>query len=143
MAGEIGISSSVFFRDEFGRFASAVAKRVDDAMMEVAEEGARVAARMAPEIGDTFYPVKLSSHQVAWASSHQWAVGLDRGIPKHRIRARVPGKVLANKEEHFGPVPYSHQPVNHPGVRPKLFFERSYMDVSRRIMSIIRKHTER
>lgn len=141
---DIGISSRVFYRDEMGRFASAIADRVDAAMMDVAEEGAKTAARMAPpKIANTFYPVRLASHQVAWASSHPWAVGLDRGIPPHLIRARTPGKVLANKEEEFGPVPWSKQPVRHPGVKPKLFFERSYANVSKKIMRIIARHTRR
>jgi hypothetical protein len=142
---EIGIVTRVYVRDEFGRFAKRVGEAVDEAMQEAAETGMRAAARMAPEIADTFYIAQEGEALWVYVSAHPWARGLNDGIPPHFIRAnfeneRFPEGVLASKERNF----FARGPgVNHPGVKGKHFFERSYAHMKAQLPAILRRHKVR
>lgn len=141
-SGSISVSPEVFYRDSLGRFAAAVEKGVQRALDEIGDKGSKSAATKAraafpkSTLGDTFDSARASATSVIWYSTHQWALGMDLGIPQHWIAPGEKG-VLANEEEGFGPV---SRPVLHPGVTGAHFFEKSYAEVGGQALSIFAKY---
>lgn len=138
----IKVTTRVFVRDEIGRFAKRVGDHVDDAMKEAATIGRNKVARMVPPLADSMYVFREGHALYGYASAHPWAEGLDQGIPAHYIPAnfedeRWPEGFLANKKEKF----FARGPgVQHPGVEPGLFFERSYAEIVAAMPGILQKH---
>lgn len=135
-SGGIEVSTSVYFRDEFGRFATACDRAVSKAMDEIGQQGSMHARGIVPQIAETIHPVKLAATEVAWYSDHQWAMALEKGVPKHTIAPRNK-RVLANEELGFGP---AGGPVSHPGVKGRHYLRLSYERMRGKALAIIRRH---
>ena len=122
------IGTNVTSRDNWGQFATQIDAATADAMRDLAAEGAMIAESMAPDaLMGTFDHYPIGRLAWAWSSGHQWAAGLDRGIPPHLIGR--PGQFLYNRQEGTGPGGEGHfrarGPVMHPGVKGSFFMERS------------------
>ena len=131
-------------RDNWGQFATAIDNATAVAMRDLAREGERLAAAMAPEgIKHTFDHFPVGRLAWAWGSSHQWAEGLNDGIPPHMIGA--PGQFLYGKAGERGREATfrARGPVLHPGVIGAHFMERSLAAVEPDILPELRDQVAR
>lgn len=128
----VGITTRVQWRDEFGRFASALsigAKRSQD---EASQLGATLAAALAPKRSG-FLAGTIHSTGHGFAAGAGYAAAQEEGAAPHTIGA--PGQTLANEEDGFGPV---KGPVLHPGNPATHFMRNALRMVNQRMMGIIR-----
>jgi hypothetical protein len=133
-------------RDNWGQFATQMDSAVADAMQNLSAEGARYAEGMAPPaLAGTFFHWPSGRLAWSWGSDHQWAQGLDQGIPPHLIGR--PGQFLYNRQEGTGPGGAGHfrakGPVMHPGVQPSEFMARSFAAIEPDIMPELREEVSR
>lgn len=132
-------------RDNWGQFATQMDAATADAMRDVASEGARAAQGFAPPaLAGTFEYWASGRLAWAWGSGHQWAEGLNSGIPEHMIGR--PGQFLTNehRSKRPGEAPFAARgPVRHPGVTGSHFMERSFAAVEPDIMPSLRDEVAR
>jgi len=132
-------------RDNWGQFADAVEAGTADAMRKLATEGERLAAAMGPPaLARTFSHWATGRLTWSWGSDHQWAEGLNDGIPSHWIGE--PGQVLVGapgtgrgRRDRFR----ARGPVLHPGVIGSHFMERSFEAVEPDILPELRDEVSR
>ena len=131
---DVGISTRVQWRDEFGRFAQALDAGAQRSQKEASDIGAALAKALAPKGATGMLSGGIHSTGSGFATSAlKYAVPQEEGAGAHDIGE--PGQVLGNEDDGFGPV---RGPVRHPG-NPAVHFMRDALKlVNGRIMGIIR-----
>lgn len=129
---DVGFSTRVQWRNEFGRFAQALDSGARRSQSEASEIGAVIAAALAPKrssfLASTIHP---TGH--GFAAGAGYAAAQEEGAAPHAIGA--PGQVLGNEADGFGPV---RGPVMHPGNPATHFMRDALRMVNQRLMGIIR-----
>lgn len=129
----VGISTRVQWRDEFGRFASALSVAAKRSEEEGSALGAAIAAGLAPRrSGALAGGIHSTGHGFA-TGGQPYAVPQEEGAGAHIIGAA--GQTLANEAEGFGPV---KGPILHPGNPAVHFMREALRMVNGRLMGIIR-----
>lgn len=131
---DVGFSTRVQWRDEFGRFAQALDVGAQRSQKEASDIGAVLAGALAPKRSG-FLASTIRSTGTGFAASAGYAAAQEEGGGPHLIGA--PGQVLSNADEDFGPV---IGPVLHPGNPATHFMRNALRMVNQRIMGIIRSN---
>lgn len=131
---DVGFSTRVQWRDEFGRFAQALDIGAKRSQAQASEVGAALAAALAPKRSG-FLASTIRSTGAGFAASAGYAAAQEEGAAPHIIGAA--GQTLANETDGFGPV---RGPVFHPGNSATHFMRDALQMVNQRIMSIIRSN---
>lgn len=127
----IGISTSVQWRDEFGRFAQALSVGAQRSQSEASNLGAQVAAMLAPKRSGGLAGSVHSTGKGFATGALPHAIPQEEGASAHPIGAD--GQVLSG--DGFGPV---RGPVMHPGNPATHFMRNALRFVNARLMGIIR-----
>lgn len=130
---DVGFSTRVQWRDEFGRFAQAIDLGAQRSQSEASEVGAVLAAALAPKRSG-FLASTVRSTGAGFAAGAGYAAAQEEGAGPHLIGASF-GATLVNEGEGFGPV---IGPVVHPGNPATHFMRNALRMVNQRIMGIIR-----
>jgi hypothetical protein len=129
----VGFSTRVQWRDEFGRFAQALDTGAQRSQAEAGEIGAVLAAALAPKrSGFLASTIHATGH--GFAADAGYAAAQEEGAGPHLIGAKF-GSTLVNEAEGFGPV---IGPVEHPGNPATHFMRNALRMVNQRLMGIIR-----
>lgn len=131
---EIPVTARVQWRDEFGRFRSAVDLAAQRSQQQGGEIGAHIAAGLAPKKTSALAgSIRSTGHGFATGALPQ-ALPQEEGASPHLIGTGFDA-VLENPDEGFGPV---IGPVLHPG-NPAVHYMRDALRlVNGRLMGIIR-----
>ncbi len=132
---EVGFSTRVQWRDEFGRFASALSVGAQRSQEEASGIGAVLAAALAPKRSG-FLASTIRSTGHGFAAGAGYAAAQEEGAGPHLIGTEF-GATLVNEAEGFGPV---LGPVVHPGNPATHFMRDALRLVNQRLMGIIRKN---
>lgn len=136
--GSIGITNHVHYRDNVGRFAAAIERGAQEAIIDVSNQGAKTAQVLAPKrtgaMAATIQPFTTGGSAGGWVVGTSYALDQEYGAGPHEIGA--PGQVLANKEDGF----YATGPVHHPGNPATRFMQKSYNIMRGRILGILKRH---
>lgn len=130
---DVGFSTRVQWRDEFGRFAQALDVGAKRSQKEASDIGAVLAAALAPKRSG-FLASTIRSTGAGFAAGAGYAAAQEEGAGPHLIGASFDA-VLYNPKEGFGPV---LGPVVHPGNPATHFMRDALRMVNQRIMGIIR-----
>lgn len=130
---DVGFSTRVQWRDEFGRFAQALDLGAKRSQSEASEVGAVLAAALAPKRSG-FLAGTIRSTGEGFAAGAGYAAAQEEGAGPHLIGAEF-NKVLVG--DGFGPV---LGPVVHPGNPATHFMRDALRMVNQRIMGIIRSN---
>jgi len=128
---DIGISTSVQWRDEFGRFAAALSVGAQRSQRDASNLGAQVAAMLAPKRSGGLAGSVHSTGKGFATGSLPHAIPQEEGAAPHWIGWE--SETLMGDE--FGPV---RGPVLHPGNPATHFMRNALRFVTARIMGIIR-----
>ena len=131
--GDVGFSTRVQWRDEFGRFAQALDVGAQRSQSEASDVGAVLAAALAPKRSG-FLAGTIRSTGEGFVAGAGYAAAQEEGAGPHLIGATFDA-VLANEAEGFGPV---LGPVVHPGNPATHFMRDALRMVNQRLMGIIR-----
>jgi len=130
---DVGFSTRVQWRDEFGRFAQALDVGAQRSQEEASQVGAVLAAALAPKrSGLMAGTIRSTGHGFVVGTAY--ALAQEKGAGPHLIGANF-GVTLANEAEGFGPV---LGPVLHPGNPATHFMRNALRMVNQRLMGIIR-----
>lgn len=132
MAG-VGFSCRTQWRNEFGRFASAMDTGAQRSQSEAGDIGAALAAALAPKRSG-FLAGSIHGNGHGFEADADYAAAQEEGAGPHLIGAGF-DKVLVNEGEGFGPV---LGPVEHPGNPATHFMRDALKMVNARLMGIIR-----
>lgn len=130
---DVGFSTRVHWRDEFGRFAQALDIGAQRSQKEAGEIGATLAAALAPKRSG-FLAGTIRSTGHGFAATAGYAAAQEEGAAPHLIGAGF-DKVLVGDD--FGPV---LGPVTHPGNPATHFMRDALRLVNQRIMGVIRSN---
>lgn len=130
MAG-VGVSTRVQWRDDSGRFASAMDTGAQRSQVEGGRIGAVLAAALAPRRSG-FLAGGIRSNGHGFEATAPYAAAQEKGAGAHLIGVGF-NKVLVGDD--FGPV---LGPVEHPGNPATHFMRDALRLVNRRLMGIIR-----
>lgn len=132
MAG-IAVKTRVQFRDELGRYASAVEHGAEEAQHEASAVGAVLAKALAPRrSGALAGGIHSTGHGFATGGLPQ-DLPQEEGASAHIIGEA--GQILGNRDEAFGPV---RGPVLHPGNPAVHYMRNAFRLLKPRLMGIIR-----
>lgn len=132
---DVGISTRVQWRDEFGRFAQALTTGAQRSQEEASEIGAALAVAFAPKrSGFLASTIRATGH--GFAAGAGYAAAQEEGAGPHLIGTGF-DSVLVNEAEGFGPV---LGPVVHPGNPATHFMRNALRMVNQRLMGIIRSN---
>jgi hypothetical protein len=131
---DVGITTRVQWRDEFGRFAQALDVGAQRSQTEAGEIGAALAAALAPKRSG-FLASTIRSTGHGFAAGAGYAAAQEEGASPHLIGTA--GQTLANESDNFGPV---RGPVLHPGNPAAHFMWQALKLVNQRLMGIIRSN---
>lgn len=130
---EVGFSTRVQWRDEFGRYAQSLDVGAERAQSESSEIGAVLAAALAPKRSG-FMASTIRSTGHGFMAGAGYAAAQEEGAGPHLIGTGF-DSVLVNEAEGFGPV---LGPVLHPGNPATHFMRNALRMVNQRLMGIIR-----
>lgn len=130
---DVGFSTRVQWRDEFGRFAQALDVGAQRSQAEASEVGAALAAALAPKRSG-FLAGTIRATGAGFAAGAGYAAAQEEGAGPHLIGVGF-DKVLVGDD--FGPV---LGPVVHPGNPATHFMRDALRMVNQRIMGIIRSN---
>lgn len=128
---DVGFSTRVQWRDEFGRFAQALDGGAQRSQAQASEIGAVLAAAFAPKRSG-FLAGTIRSTGEGFTAGAGYAAAQEEGAGPHLIGAGF-DKVLVGDD--FGPV---LGPVVHPGNPATHFMRDALRMVNQRLMGIIR-----
>lgn len=138
--GPVEITTSVHWRDEFGRFARAIDTAGDRATLEAANKGAFLAAAFAPKrslkLAGSIQSFIIAAGQGGWMAGSGHALPQEHGARPHPIDSHDGGP-LANKETGFY-APSGH--VDHPGNPATHFMLRAFEIVQADMKKILRRN---
>lgn len=129
---DVGFSTRVQWRDEFGRFAQTLNVGAQRSQSEASEIGAALASALAPRWSG-FLASTIRSTGHGFAAGAGYAAAQEEGAAPHWIGWAA--EILLGDE--FGPV---RGPVLHPGNPPTHFMRDALRMVNQRLMGIIRSH---
>lgn len=129
---DVGFSTRVQWRDEFGRYAQALSVGAKRSQVEASEVGAVLAAALAPKRSG-FLASTIRSFGAGFAAGAGYAAAQEEGAVPHWIGWE--SEILMGDE--FGPV---RGPVLHPGNPATHFMRDALRLVNQRIMGIIRSN---
>lgn len=136
--GDVKLVTHVHYRDDLGRFAKAIDRGAQEAIIDVSTQGAATAKVLAPKktgrMAATIQPFSTGGGSGGWAVGMDYSMPQEFGAGPHSIGAE--GQVLANKEDQF----FAIGPVMHPGNPATHFMKKSYNIMKGRIMGIVRRH---
>lgn len=123
---EISVKTQVHFRDETGRFATAIDEGAHLAVTSLAERGADLARGFAPRrtgaLASSIQPFVLGFLSAGWGAGVRYAADQEFGTSAHVIANRAgPQDPVANEQQDF----FSAHAVRHPGNRASRFIARS------------------
>lgn len=127
---DVGFSTRVQWRDEFGRYAQALDIGAQRSQAEASDIGAALAAALAPKRSG-FLAGTIRSTGAGFAAGAGYAAAQEEGAGPHSIGTL--GQVLAGDD--FGP---TRGPVVHPGNPATHFMRDALRLVNQRLMAIIR-----
>jgi hypothetical protein len=129
---DVGFSTHVQWRDEFGRFAAVVDEATERSQKEASDIGAALAASLAPRRSG-FLAGTIRSTGHGFIVTAGYGAAQESGAGPHEIGD--PGQTLGNEDDDFGPV---KGPVMHPGNPATHFMRDALRLVNGRLMNIIR-----
>ena len=132
---DVGFSTRVQWRDEFGRFAQALDVGAQRSQAEASDVGAALAAALAPKRSG-FLAGTIRSTGAGFAAGAGYAAAQEEGAGPHLIGTGFDA-VLYNPTDGFGPV---LGPVVHPGNPATHFMRDALRMVNQRLMGIIRSN---
>lgn len=130
---DIGVSTKVQWRDEFGRFAQTLTVGAERSQRDASNLGAQVAAMLAPKRRGTLSGSIHSTGSGFATGALPQAEPQEKGAGPHMIGQ--PGQILAG--DGFGPV---RGPVQHPGNPAVHYMRNALRFVNARMMGIIRSN---
>lgn len=132
---DVGFSCRTQWRDEFGRFASALNVGAQRSQEEAGEIGAVLASALAPKrSGFLASTIRATGH--GFSAGAGYAAAQEEGAGPHLIGTKF-DSVLVNEAEGFGPV---LGPIVHPGNPATHFMRDALRMVNQRMMGIIRSN---
>lgn len=132
---DVGFSTRVHWRDEFGRFAQTLDIGAKRSQAEASEIGAVLAAALAPKRSG-YLASTIHSNGHGFVVTAGYGAAQEEGAGPHLIGAKF-GSTLVNEAEGFGPV---IGPVVHPGNPATHFMRDALRMVNQRLMGIIRSN---
>lgn len=130
---DIGISTKVQWRDEFGRFAQTLTVGAERSQRDASNLGAQVAAMLAPKRSGALGESVHSTGSGFATGALPYAEAQEEGAAPHWIGWE--SEVLMG--DNFGPV---RGPVLHPGNPATHFMRNALRFVNSRLMGIIRSN---
>lgn len=144
MDADVGVTTRVAWRDELGRYASAVEAGAEATVVQASDKGAFLAAVLAPKrtlaLAGSIEPFISGSGQGGWRAGTDHALVQEKGGRAHEIRKRIPdnpeGGTLANPAQGF----FSKRAVRHPGNPGVHFMRRALAMVAAELPMMLRKN---